>query len=159
MYAIQRRLGVPRAISGARILSRIGEHALGWLTVGGIGIATSRGHQRRAWVRATQSVVAAHATAVVVKRVVRRQRPDDPRIQVLVSTPSRLSFPSAHVMSTTAAAVGYGSLMDVGRLAPASVAAAMAASRLILGVHFPSDVAVGVLAGWAVAASMPRGLT
>ncbi len=35
----------------------------------------------------------------------------------------------------------------------------MAASRLILGVHFPSDVAVGVLAGWAVAASMPRGLT
>ncbi len=137
-------------------MSVIGEHALGWLALGALGIAASRGQRRREWIRATQSVVAAHATAVLLKRVVRRPRPDDPRIQVFVSTASRLSFPSAHVASTTAAAVAYGPLLAVGRVAPASVTATMAGSRLLLGVHFPSDVAIGVMVGWAVAVSMRR---
>jgi len=104
-------------------------------------------------------VVVAHATAVLLKRIVRRPRPDDARIQVLVSTPSQLSFPSAHAASTTAAAVAYGPLLAVGRVAPASVVATMAGSRLVLGVHFPSDVAIGVLVGWAVAVSMRRART
>ncbi|MDQ3475785.1 MAG: phosphatase PAP2 family protein [Actinomycetota bacterium] len=124
--------------------------------MGATGIAASRGHRRREWVRATQSVVTAHAAAVLIKRVVRRPRPDDMRIQVLVSTPSRLSFPSAHVASTTAAAVAFGPLLAVGRVAPGSVVATMAGSRLVLGVHFPSDVAIGVMVGWAVAVSMRR---
>jgi len=137
-------------------MSVIGEHALGWLALGALGIAASRGQRRREWIRATQSVVAAHATAVLLKRVVRRPRPDDPRIQVFVSTASRLSFPSAHVASTTAAAVAYGPLLALGRAVPASVAATMAGSRLVLGVHFPSDVAIGVMVGGAVAVSMRR---
>ncbi|MDQ3714532.1 MAG: phosphatase PAP2 family protein [Actinomycetota bacterium] len=134
----------------------MGEHALGWLALGAFGIAASRGQRRREWIRATQSVVAAHATAVLVKRVVRRPRPDDARIQILVSTPSRLSCPSAHVASTTAAAVAYAPLLAIGRVVPASVAATMAGSRLVLGVHFPSDVAIGVMVGGAVAVSMKR---
>ncbi len=143
-------------VAGARALSHVGEHALGWLTVGGIGIAASRGQRRRDWIRATQSVLVAHATAVLVKRVVRRARPDDARIRVFVSTPSQLSFPSAHVASTTAAAVAYGPLLALGRAVPASVAATMAGSRLVLGVHFPSDVAIGVMVGGAVAVSIRR---
>jgi membrane-associated phospholipid phosphatase len=93
---------------------------------------------------------------VLAKRVVRRGRPDDAQIRVLVGTPSRLSFPSAHVTSSTAAAVAYGPLLPIYRIVPAAVAATMAASRLVLGVHFPSDVAIGALAGWAVAHSLRR---
>lgn len=143
-------------IGTARALSHFGEHALGWLTIGTAGIVASRGPRRREWVRATGSVLVAHACAVLIKRAVGRPRPDDPRIRVLVGTPSRLSFPSAHVSSTTAAAIAYGRLLPGGRLAPVSVTAAMTVSRLVLGVHFPSDVAAAALTGWAVAVSLRR---
>ncbi|MBA3339792.1 MAG: phosphatase PAP2 family protein [Geodermatophilaceae bacterium] len=124
--------------------------------MGALGILGSRGPRREEWSRATATVFLAHGSAVVIKRIVRRPRPDDPRIRVLVGTPSRLSFPSAHVSSTTAAALTYGPLIGAGQTGQASVIALMAASRLVLGVHFPSDVAVGALSGWAMAVSLRR---
>lgn len=153
---IQGVAGTPAVVTSARTLSHVGEHALGWLVLGVMGISASRGARRREWIRAVESVAAAHAAAVLIKRVIRRPRPDDPRIRVLVGTPSRLSFPSAHVSSTTAAAVAYGPLLAVGPVAPAAVAATMGLSRLVLGVHFPTDVAVGALVGWAVAVMLRR---
>ena len=48
-------------------------------------------------------------------------------------TPSRLSFPSSHATSTTAAAVLYGGLLR--SRAPLAVVPVMALSRLVLGVH------------------------
>ncbi|MGI8625066.1 MAG: phosphatase PAP2 family protein [Geodermatophilaceae bacterium] len=141
-------------MAAARTMSHGGEHALGWLVLGGVGMSASRGARRRDWLRAAESVAAAHAAAVLIKRVIRRPRPDDPRIRVLVDTPSRLSFPSAHVSSTTAAAVAYGPLLAVGPVIPAAVVATMGVSRLVLGVHFPTDVAVGALVGWAVAVKL-----
>jgi membrane-associated phospholipid phosphatase len=68
---------------------------------------------------------------------------------VLVGTPSRLSFPSSHATSTTAAAVLYGGLTG-RRLTPVLVPP-MLVSRLVLGVHYPSDVAAGSALGGAVA--------
>ncbi|MGV7665800.1 phosphatase PAP2 family protein, partial [Mycobacterium kansasii] len=65
-------------------------------------------HRRRDWVVAGIGTFAAHAAAVVVKRVVRRQRPHHPAVTVNVGTPSQLSFPSAHATSTTAAAILLG---------------------------------------------------
>jgi membrane-associated phospholipid phosphatase len=74
---------------------------------------------------------------------------------VLVGTPSRLSFPSAHATSTTAAAALYGRLLG-RRLVPVLVPP-MALSRLVLGVHYPTDVAAGALLGAAVAALIRPG--
>ena len=70
---------------------------------------------------------------------------------MLVGTPSRLSFPSAHATSTTAAAVLFGGLLG-RRLVPVLVPP-MALSRLVLGVHYPTDVAAGALLGAGVAAA------
>ena len=69
-------------------------------------------------------------------------------------TLSSLDVPSAHATSTTAAAVLYGRLL--GRPLAPLVVPPMALSRLVLGVHYPTDVAVGAALGAAVAAATPR---
>jgi undecaprenyl-diphosphatase len=106
-------------------------------------------HRRKEWVVAGIGAFAAHAAAVIIKRVIRRARPHHPAIEVNVGTPSRLSFPSAHVTSTTAAAVLMGRV--TGLPLPAVVVPPMALSRMVLGVHYPSDVAAGIVVGAAVA--------
>lgn len=90
------------------------------------------------------------AIAVLIKRLVRRQRPDHPAIAVNVDTPSQLSFPSAHATSTTAAALLMG--RATGLPLPVVLVPPMALSRILLGVHYPSDVAVGVALGATVGA-------
>jgi membrane-associated phospholipid phosphatase len=75
-------------------------------------------------------------------------------VRVLAATPSRLSFPSAHATSTTAAALLFGALLR--RPLAALLVPPMAASRLVLGVHYPSDVLAGSALGAAVAAVARR---
>ena len=86
---------------------------------------------------------------MVIKRVVRRERPNHPAVAVNVGTPSRLSFPSAHATSTTAASILLA--RTTGLPLPAVLVPPMALSRLVLGVHYPSDVLTGVAVGAAVA--------
>jgi membrane-associated phospholipid phosphatase len=153
LAAVQRAIARPPVVATARGMSFFGEHAAGWLAVGLLAALVDR-RRRRDWVTATGGVALAHGASIAVKRVVRRPRPTDPRVQVLVGTPSRLSFPSAHATSTTAAAVLFGGLLG-RRLAPVLVPP-MALSRLVLGVHYPSDVAAGALLGAGVAAATRR---
>lgn len=148
LAAVQGAIGRPPVVRVARGMSLFGEHAAGWLAIGTLGAVADRS-RRRDWVVATAAVALAHGVSVGVKRVVRRPRPDDPRVQVLGGTPSRLSFPSAHATSTTAAAVAFGGLL--GRPLVAAVVPPMALSRLVLGVHYPSDVVAGSALGAAVA--------
>lgn len=108
--------------------------------------------RRRAWLTAGVGAFLAHAAAVVIKRVVKRKRPNHPAISVNVGTPSQLSFPSAHATSTTAAAILLG--RATGLPLPWILVPPMALSRLVLGVHYPSDVLTGVVVGAAVAQSV-----
>jgi membrane-associated phospholipid phosphatase len=71
-------------------------------------------------------------------------------LQVNVSTPSKLSFPSSHATSTTAAAFLIGRL--TGLPLPALLVPPMMLSRLVLGVHYPTDVLAGAALGAASAA-------
>ncbi|MBO0679782.1 phosphatase PAP2 family protein [Mycolicibacterium sp. S2-37] len=149
LVAVQAALaGRPGALTGARALSHFGEHSAGWLAVAGLG-AVLAPDRRREWVTAGVGAFAAHAAAVLIKRVVRRERPHHPDVAVNVGTPSRLSFPSAHATSTTAAALLIGRV--TGLPLPAVLVPPMVLSRLVLGVHYPSDVLAGVVVGAAVA--------
>lgn len=149
LVAVQSVLaGRPGVLPSARALSHFGEHSIGWLAVAALG-AVLQPARRRAWLTAGAGAFLAHAAAVVIKRVVQRERPHHPAIAVNVGTPSRLSFPSAHATSTTAASILLA--RTTGLPLPALLVPPMAMSRLVLGVHYPSDVLTGVVVGAAVA--------
>jgi undecaprenyl-diphosphatase len=131
----------PRVAGAARALSWAGEHAALWLAAGLAGAALDGG-RRGAWLRGTALTAGAHLVSMGVKRIVRRPRPA--HIVPLVRTAGRHSFPSSHATSAAAAAVAFGAL---GAHAVPPLAAAVCVSRLVAGVHYPSDVAAGAALG------------
>lgn len=150
LAAVQKRLlAVPGSRQAAVTLSHVGEHALGWMVIAAAGMVVDPARRGR-WAMVGVGSFGAHATSVVVKRVVRRRRPDHPSVAVGVGTPSKLSFPSSHATSTSAFALLAGSVSGVP-VAPALVPL-MLASRLVLGVHYPSDVVAGAAVGAGCAA-------
>jgi membrane-associated phospholipid phosphatase len=149
---IQSTVGAqPGAVAIARGMSHFGEHALGWVAIAGIGAALDA-PRRRQWAGVAVGAVGSHAASIVIKRVVRRPRPNDPSVRINVSTPSKLSFPSSHATSTTAAAVLLGRL--TGLPLPAVLVPPMLLSRLVLGVHYPTDVLAGSALGALSAAAV-----
>ncbi|GAB1511785.1 phosphatase PAP2 family protein [Actinophytocola sp. KF-1] len=155
LAAVQRTIGRRPVVRAARGLSLFGEHAAGWFALGLVGAAVDR-DRRKDWLVSAAGVVAAHAASIAVKRVVRRQRPIDESVEVLVTTPSSLSFPSSHATSTTAAAVVYSGL--TGRNLVPALVPPMLVSRLVLGVHYPSDVLAGATLGAVVGGVVRRAL-
>jgi len=139
-------LGPTPAVPVARGLSSFGEHARGWVLLGAAGWASGR--RRREWAVGAGAAVLAHASAVALKRVVRRPRPLVEAVPPLERTHSLLSFPSAHATSTAAAAVGFAPLL--GARAGVTALGAMALARVLLGVHWPSDVLAGAALGAGV---------
>jgi membrane-associated phospholipid phosphatase len=133
--------GDPRVAGAARALSWAGEHGALWLAAGLTGAAVD-GARRGAWLRGTALIAGAHLVSMGVKRVVRRPRPA--HVAPLVRTAGRHSFPSSHAASAAAAAVAFGAL---GAHGVPPLAAAMCLSRLVVGVHYPSDVAAGAALG------------
>lgn len=151
LVAIQNAIGEPGSGSSlasvqriSRGMSHFGEHALGWFAVSAAGAAADK-PRRAEWLGVGVSAFIAHAASVIIKRIVRRPRPHDPAIRIGVGTPSKLSFPSSHATSSTAALVSMADLS--GKKAPLAGIPAMGFSRLVLGVHYPSDVIVGTLIG------------
>ena len=154
LVAIQDALYTPGTAKAARALSHFGEHDLGWLAVATAGaIATSVGdvdRQRRSkWLALGAGTFAAHAATVVLKRIVRRPRPNDPRVKIGVKTPSQLSFPSSHAANTGAAAAHLADI--TGRKWPWLLVPVMMLSRNVLGVHYPTDTLAGAALGAATA--------
>ncbi|HEY3544329.1 MAG TPA: phosphatase PAP2 family protein [Gaiellaceae bacterium] len=94
-------------------------------------------------------VAAADGIAGLVKLAVGENRPDEP--DPLITIPHSHSFPSGHTATAFAGATLLSAF--VPRAAPAFylLAAAIAYSRLYVGVHFPLDVVGGVVIGLVTA--------
>jgi membrane-associated phospholipid phosphatase len=136
-----------------RRFSALGEHAAIWIALGAGSSLLEEGEGRACRRRATGLVMATYALNTALKLVVRRRRPQLDGLPPLAKTPTRYSFPSAHASTSFAAALAY-SRAGLPAAPLYLLAKAMALSRLYLGVHYPSDVAAGVLMGTAIAAAL-----
>jgi membrane-associated phospholipid phosphatase len=134
-------------------LGRIGEYGMVWLAIG-IVLAIADPDRRDAWLVAGFLGPVAIGLNFAVKVIVRRPRPVLEGLPPLGGAPSSLSFPSAHATSSFACATA------MTRIAPEAavlfvLAAAIAACRPYLGMHYPSDVLGGVLLGTALGLVVP----
>lgn len=125
--------------------SKVGEHGAVWYAIGLAGAALDE-PRRGDWLRGVRRVALSYGVNQLIKVVVRRERPPEPRVHTM----SNLSFPSAH---TTTSFCGARTYTRLGLPWPAAygLAAAVAASRLALRVHHPSDVAAGAALGTVLA--------
>jgi undecaprenyl-diphosphatase len=126
------------------VISDLGE-GLGWVA-GGMALAILGGPRgrRAGMASAVASLGATYVVQMRIKPLFRRVRPFVNREARVVGTrPPDHSFPSAHTASSFAAATALAFFYP--RAAPVvyTLATGVAVSRVHLGVHFPSDTAVG----------------
>jgi undecaprenyl-diphosphatase len=153
---IDRRLyrlinGLPHTTTSDRyvsVLSDLGE-GLGWVA-GGIALAILGGPKGRRAGAATAvaSLAATYVVQTRVKPIFRRVRPFVNReARVVGIRPADHSFPSGHTASSFAAATALAFFYPKAAPLAYGVATAVGVSRVHLGVHFPSDAAVGGVIG------------
>jgi undecaprenyl-diphosphatase len=125
--------------------SKLGDHGAVWLLIGLAGAAADPA-RRDVWLHAVRRVVVSYAVNQVVKVLVRRPRPAGRRAHTHLD----LSFPSAHATTSFCGARMYARF-GLGWVGPYSLALAIAASRIALRVHHPSDVLAGAALGTVIA--------
>jgi membrane-associated phospholipid phosphatase len=150
LRAIRTRGHGPKADRAVASFSKLGERGAVWIAIGAVGYALDE-PRRPQWRRAAGTVLGTYALNTAIKLVVRRRRPQLPGLPPLTSTPTQLSFPSAHVSTSFAGALAYARL-GLPAFPLYELAIGLALSRLYLGVHYPSDVLAGALLGTGVAA-------
>jgi membrane-associated phospholipid phosphatase len=141
--------GVERAVLA---FTRTGEHGLLWL-VGSALLAVLDPPRRGLYLRTIRVVVVAYFTNIAMKYAVRRRRPELEGLPSLSSTVTSLSYPSAHATTSFAAARVLSAELPGAPLY--ACAAAMAASRVYVGVHYPTDIAAGAALGTAMTELVP----
>jgi undecaprenyl-diphosphatase len=140
----------PAAIEISHLASWLGRSWIAGPLAAAAGLSLHRG--RRRWVPLC-AVLAAVLTQNIVKVIVRRPRPNVVHLEHV----SSWSFPSGHATEATALFVGVTAAawpLLRGRRSRAAAAGAavagslvVAGSRVVLGVHYPTDVAAGVVLG------------
>jgi len=155
LFALAARRRSPRLDAVLPRLSRAADHALLWHAAAAALAAAGGPAGRRAALRGAGSMWATSAVVnLAIKPVVRRPRPGlrgVPRVRRLAVQPLTTSFPSGHAASAAAFAVAVGAERPRAAWVLGPVAAAVAYSRVHVGVHYPGDVAAGAAIGAAVA--------
>jgi undecaprenyl-diphosphatase len=89
------------------------------------------------------------AVFIVLKRATGRRRPCqiDRHCWSTLLPPDQFSFPSGHTITAFAIAIGLGCFYPGMNAGLGFIALSIAASRILLGMHFLSDVVAGALIG------------
>ncbi len=125
-----------------------------WWAVASLAALVLDRDRRCAWARANAILGAAWAAAKLLSRAIGRPRPNLDTCPPARHKTDRESFPSTHATIVFAAAVALRPLLP--RTPLILLALATASGRLLLGEHYPSDVAAGAALGAAVAAPFAR---
>ena len=120
-----------------------------WYGIGGV-VALFGGPERFAALLATATAVGTGiAVFLKLKRAFGRKRPCamEPHCWATLLPPDQFSFPSGHTITAFAVAISLGTFYPVMRAELLFCAASVAGSRILLGMHFLSDVIAGGLLG------------
>lgn len=137
-----------------RLLTKSANHGVLWMGIAAVGVLAGK-HTRRAGFRGVASLGAASFVSnAVIKSLIGRRRPDPERTMLARQIHRKLwtsFFPSGHAAS--AAAFAAGATMELPLAGPVLVplAAAVAYSRVHVGVHYRSDVWAGAAVGLTAA--------
>lgn len=135
-----------------RLVSRLGDGAMWYALL--IFLPAWMG--RSAVLPTTHIALTALAGVIAYKCIkgsTMRERPFASHSQLQAATQplDRYSFPSGHTLQATLFLVMLGHYFPDIAMALLPFGLSVAASRVILGLHYPSDVAVGALLGYALA--------
>lgn len=134
------------------VATRMGD---GWLWYAiGAAVLVWGGHARFVAIgSAGLAVLSGILTFQVLKRISHRKRPCDlePHCWASILPPDQFSFPSGHTITAFAIALSLGSFYPDFQVPLLLVAMSIAVSRVILGMHFLSDVLAGSVIGVSLA--------
>lgn len=139
-------------------LSWMGNLGAVWIALLGAMAAFGKKTGRKIALAGLVALAIGFASSEVIKEITMRPRPFLvlPDVRLLIPAPSSFAFPSGHTTSAFAAA--SGAVLAARRLLQRvplwgwgmlALAAAISYSRIYVGVHWPTDVAAGVLLGLA----------
>ena len=152
--ACNRWVGDRAIVNLFRVISRLGDGVVWYALMLGIALFGGASGGPAALHMAVTGVIAATLYRLL-KRWTRRPRPFRQHAQIVahIAPLDEFSFPSGHTLHAVnfslVASAWYPQLTVV--LAP--LTALIALSRVVLGLHYPSDVVVAVLIGFALAES------
>jgi undecaprenyl-diphosphatase len=131
-------------------LSGAGSGGLLWW-VAGLGVALKRPRLVGGFVQLVLAMaLASLVTDAILKPLVSRMRPyERSAVEVVGNRPESRSFPSGHSANAFAGGYALARLLPGARVLIWALAAAVAYSRVYLGVHYPLDVIAGALIGLA----------
>jgi undecaprenyl-diphosphatase len=93
---------------------------------------------------ALATLVLSHLLVQLLKRTVGRPRPSlGAGVAALIAEPDRFSFPSGHAAAALAVALAYAVAMPSLAVPILALAMIVGTTRVVLGVHYPGDVAAG----------------
>jgi len=126
-----------------------------WLVIAAVAALSLRRPQIFVWTLVADGL--GELVSDVLKDLIPRARP---HVHALVTRPRTHSFPSGHATTSFACATYLALSFPRFRVPLLLLAAAIAWSRVYVGVHYPLDVAggavLGVAIGFFVARALPR---
>ena len=130
------------------LASRAGDGWI-WAALGLIIMAFGGSHRIPALIAGSVAVLAGQLTFRALKRLTGRERPcaTEPHRWATLLPPDRFSFPSGHTITAFAVVFSAGCYYPSWLPGLLFCALSVAASRILLGLHFLSDVLAGVLIG------------
>jgi undecaprenyl-diphosphatase len=127
----------------------------GWLWYAMGAVVLLAGGSQRFWALGAAGLAAALGVAAFLrlKKATGRRRPCaiEPHCWATLLPPDQFSFPSGHTITAFAVSVSLSSFYPELATGLLFCALSIAASRILLGMHFLSDVLAGAAIGTAVA--------
>jgi len=157
-YGLMRRVNrwpAPKWLRSWMMAATRGGDGWLWYAMGTV-VAIFGGDKRiPALLSAAAAVGAGIALFLSLKRVCGRRRPCaiEPHCWATLLPPDQFSFPSGHTITAFAVAVSLGAFYPDALAGLLFCAASVAASRVLLGMHFLTDVIAGAMIGSGLGAA------